>query len=144
MHIITITAYIDSPPLRVWELVGNFGGLTAWSRAAQGCRLEGEGVGCHRVITLAGGEVRERLEERDGASMRLAYSVISGSTLPVTGMRATLQLTPNAQGGTRVDWTLEGEPQGAPAEVAALLQPRYAARLEELREAASTPRKGLS
>ena len=136
MHIVTITAHIDSPAQRVWDLVGDFGGLAAWSRATRDCRLEGEGVGCLRVITGANGEVRERLEERDGASMRLVYSAVSGSTLPVAGMRATLELTQDPQGGTRVDWRIDGDPQGDLAEVAALLQPRYAARLVELRDAA--------
>lgn len=134
MHIVTVTRHIAAPAQKVWRMAGNFGGLRAWSRAVVDCTLEGDGVGCHRTITTAGGTVLERLDALDPAAMRLVYTPVSGSSLPVTGLRATLQLFAVPE-GTRVEWRLDGEPQGSPAEVAALLKTRYAARLKELDEA---------
>lgn len=134
MHIVTVTRHIAAPAQKVWRLAGDFGGLRAWSRAVVDCTLEGDGVGCHRTITTAGGAVRERLDALDPAAMRLAYTPVSGSSLPVTGLHATLQLFA-VPDGTRAEWRLDGEPQGSPTEVAALLKARYAARLEELDEA---------
>ena len=61
-------------------------------------------------------------------AQRLSYTPVSGSSLPVRALRATIAVTALQPQDTRVDWTIEGEPIGDPAEVAALLQTRYAAR----------------
>ena len=135
MNIVTVTADIDATPASVWAFAGDFGGLAAWSRAVQDCVVEGQGVGAQRTITLANGKVRERLEEHDPAAMRIAYAVVSGSTLPVAGLRATIQLTALGCRGTRAEWRLDGDPKGDVRQVQSLLRARYEARLEELRNA---------
>lgn len=134
MHLVTVSAHYPAPSDAVWRVVGDFGGLRAWSRSVQECILEGAGVGSHRVIVTAAGRIRERLDEWDAVAQRLSYTPVSGSSLPVRDLRATIAVMALPQ-STRVDWTIEGEPVGDAAEVAALLQARYAARLEELRGA---------
>ena len=139
MHIVTVTATLNAPVEPVWALVGNFGGLKAWSASVKDCIVEGHGVGSHRVIVTAAGSVRERLDEWDPSAYRVVYAVESGSSLPVRGMRATITLTPETGSRTRVDWRVDGEPLGRTEEVAAQLTTRYQARLEELRSVCTKP-----
>ena len=134
MHIVTATATFDAPADAVWAIVGDYGGLKAWSRAVQQCELEGSGVGGHRVLTTAAGRIRERLDAWDPAARRLVYTPVSGSSLPVRDLQASITVTPTGPAGSRVDWRIEGEPLGPTAEVAAQLRARYQARLEELRD----------
>lgn len=132
---ISVYAELQASPDAVWKLVGDFANLAAWSPAIHGCVMDGEGVGAHRTIRTAAGAVRERLDEWDPQAKRLAYTPVSGSSLPVRGLRATIALSALPSGSTRVEWRIEGEPTQPQAAVEALLQKRYAARLEDLRNA---------
>jgi len=134
VHLLTVSATFDAPPAAVWAVVGDFGGLPAWSRAVQKCELEGSGVGCHRLLTTAAGQVRERLEVWDPEARRLAYSIVSGSSLPVRDTLAAISVTPLQAGGSQVDWRVDGEPLGDRAAITNQLRARYEARLGELRE----------
>lgn len=131
---VSVTATLDAPIAAVWALVGDFANLPAWSPSVVACRMEGSGVGSHRVIVTAAGEVRERLDALDPAQHRIVYTPVAGSSLPLRGSQASIHLT--AEGGrTHVVWRIEGEPMKPAGEVEELLRVRYAARLEDLRRA---------
>lgn len=135
MPIATISKELAFPVEDVWRIVADFGNLRSWSRAVTDCICEGQGIGSHRVIVAGASRVRERLDEWDPVAHRMVYTPVSGSSLPVRALRATIALTPLSAERTRVDWIIEGEPLGDASQVAAQLHARYAARLEELRGA---------
>ena len=134
MHIVTVSTILEAPAGDVWAVAGDFGGIRRWSSAIQDCQVEGTGVGSLRTLTTAGGQVREQLVEWDPAARRLGYGVISGSSLPVRGMRAWITVTPTGERACRVDWRIEGEPTAPVESVSQQLRSRYAARLQELRD----------
>jgi hypothetical protein len=132
---VLVTTELNSSADAVWALVGDFGNLPAWSPAVRGCTVDGTGVGSHRTILTANGEVRERLEAWEPERWHLAYAPVSGSALPVRGLKASISLLPAGAQRTRLNWRLEGEPLRPQAEVEQLLRTRYAARLDDLRDA---------
>lgn len=131
----SVCATLDAPIDAVWVLVGDFANLPAWSPAVTGCTMEGAGVGAHRTIVTAAGEVRERLDAWDGGNHRIAYTPVSGSSLPLRGAHASIQLVAQEQHRTRVEWCIEGEPTSPPDQVEQLLRARYSARLGDLQRA---------
>lgn len=133
MHLVTVSTTLEFPIDAVWALVGDFGNLKAWSRAVIDCTAEGEGVGAHRSIATAGGIVRERLDAWDPVAKRLTYTPVSGSSLPVRGLQATISLFAQSDAETLIEWRIDGEPIEAAGDVVELLRKRYSARLEELR-----------
>ena len=99
----------------VWTLVGDFGGLVE----AMGVPVEltGEGIGQTRKIPVGAEPTVERLEERDEKAKRIVYSIVS-SGLPVSGYVSTMQLSPEGESRTRLDWSSTFEPSGVSEEEA--------------------------
>src|SRR5882757_11414011 len=65
---------IAAPQALVWAAVRGVDGLERWFPVIDGCRVEGSGVGCLRIMDLAGGgEMRDRIEEIDDSAQRLIY-----------------------------------------------------------------------
>jgi len=60
---------------KAWAAIRAIGGLDRWFPIISACRVEGEGVGALRVMTLAGGggEMRDRIVEISDAARRLRY-----------------------------------------------------------------------
>ncbi|NEC85068.1 SRPBCC family protein [Streptomyces sp. SID12501] len=98
-----IRAEIDD----VWSLVGNFGGLGRWIPEI-GCTLEGDGSGAVRTITYPDGHVVcERLDALDDHDHVIAYTIVSGSAVPVENLSGTIRLRPgSAAGRTSVEWVV--------------------------------------
>lgn len=132
MQLATVSRAVEAPAEAVWAIVGDFGGIQKWSRAIQNCETEGTGVGSHRTLMTAAGQVREQLIEWDPVNRRIGYGVVSGSSMPVRNMRAWITVTPSDAGGSKVEWRVEGEPTAPVEAVSEQLRARYAARLEEL------------
>ena len=71
---VKVSETVAAPAAKVWELLGDFGGVTKWGGAMmQSCKVEGEGVGAVRRIGLPGGmEIAERCESlRRGEALAL-------------------------------------------------------------------------
>jgi mxaD protein len=103
---------------KVWQVVGDFNGLPAFVAAATKSRMEGDGVGALRTLTLPdGAEIVERLETYDDEARTLTYSIVSGP-LPVANYLSMVEVTPLADGQCRVKWSSTFEAAGASEEEA--------------------------
>jgi len=94
---------IDARPVDVWDAVRDFGALH--QRLVPGfvtdTRLDGDA----RIVTFANGMVaRELLVDCDDARRRLVYAVISER---VKQHSASVQVTAEADGRSRLAWTVD-------------------------------------
>ena len=82
---VKVSESVAAPAAKVWELLGDFGGVTKWGGSMlQSCSVEGEGVGAVRRIGLRGGmEIAERCEAYDAAKRSFSYSILGKSPIPI-------------------------------------------------------------
>jgi uncharacterized protein YndB with AHSA1/START domain len=98
---------IAAPQDKVWAAVAGVDGLERWFPVIDGCRLEGSGVGCLRVLTLAGGggELHDRLEEIDDDTQRLVYHRIA-HPFPTTKYIGRVNVRPHGDSAV-LTWTVD-------------------------------------
>jgi hypothetical protein len=108
----------------VWATIRDFGGLGRYFDPVVHCRLEGQGVGARRIVTLRtpdGKEVMvtERLDELDEQSRRLSYSIPDATGFPMKdGYVGTMQLRRLGERKCELQWTaLIEPPDGVPENV---------------------------
>ena len=89
---------VSAAPDKVWEKVGDFGGVADFFPGIDSFRLEGD----DRIIGMFGMEIRERLVARDDAGRSISYSVVDG--VPVDSHEATITVEPEGD-GSKVTWT---------------------------------------
>jgi hypothetical protein len=120
MSEVKVNETIGAPAAEVWELLGDFGGVTKWGGAMlESCTVEGSGVGAVRTIGLAGGgSIQERCEAYDGPKRSLTYSIIGNSPLPLRNYVSTCRVVEAGPDACRVEWEGRFEPNGAPEEQA--------------------------
>lgn len=134
MQIMAINGEIAWPARKVWSVVSDFGGLKQWNPAVISCTLTGSGVGAERVFVTRAATITERIDALDDAGMKIAYSIVSGSTIPVKDGKLTITVAPIGPDRCTVAWTLAGEPDGvALADLRAQTEKRYLGRLDDLR-----------
>jgi hypothetical protein len=99
---------IDAPAEKVWEIVGDFGGLSRWlppileSRIILGKSREAGGV---RELTRANGtKVQEKLTEYDPWNMTFTYTYVGGQPL-ASHYFATITVKDLGAGKTGVNWS---------------------------------------
>ena len=80
-----ITKKLNVPADVVWQAIRKIGRLDVWFPFIETCRVEGEGQGALRYMTIAngGGEIKDIIEEIDDSQMRLVY-LRPVSPFPVT------------------------------------------------------------
>mgnify|MGYP001604208179 CR=1 FL=1 len=118
MTTVEVVETVNSNAQSVWDILGNFGGLTVGG-SITAFSVEGEGVGAVRTITMGGADIVERLEEFDTGAMALTYTIINDDCpLPVSGYSATIKVTSNGDNACTVEWVGTFEPKGAPEEAA--------------------------
>lgn len=100
----SVTIDIDATPDEVWAVLGDPTSVPRWYPKYATAEVDGD----TRVLrTAEGGELRERLLERDDARRFSSYSVLSGA--PVASHLASFEVT--AEGaGSRVRWATRAEP----------------------------------
>ncbi|HYW05278.1 MAG TPA: SRPBCC family protein [Gammaproteobacteria bacterium] len=108
---------IDAPAARVWEMIGDFGGL-ARIGLVPSCTVEGEGIGAVRTLDMGGPVVRERLEAHDDAGRTLTYTMVETGPLPVRNYRSTIRVLEEGPQRCTIDWAGEFDPLGDAAEQA--------------------------
>jgi hypothetical protein len=111
---------VAAPATKVWELLGDFGGVGKWGgELLESCTVEGTGVGAVRTIGLPGGlSMQERCEALDEVGRALTYSIIGACPLPIRDYRATCRVVETGANACRVDWEGRFEPEGVPEEQA--------------------------
>jgi hypothetical protein len=95
------------------EAISRIGRLDVWFPTIATCRVEGDGVGAHRYLTLRrGGDITDRVVEIDATRRRLVYERIR-SPFPVTSYRGTVEVFPSFDGRAVVVWTVDFESEPA-------------------------------
>ena len=114
---VTKTVDVQSPPAKVWSVIGDFCGIGQWHPAIQTCVPSTDGGKTLRTLGLkGGGTLVESQTARDDAKMSYTYAIVSGP-LPVSDYSSTLSVAPKA-GGATVTWTGSFKAKGAPDAVA--------------------------
>jgi dCMP deaminase len=116
-----IKAPIGAPAEDVWALARDFNGLPRWVPGIVGSRLEGDGIGATRHLTIKwrGDQwAAEKLESFDERRFHMTYSIVD-STLPVKTYLSSFRLLPADDGKSCIlDWSAEFEANNASAEEA--------------------------
>ena len=118
---------IDAPPDAVWAVVGDPVGIPRWYATYVACEVDGD---VRRLRRADGGQLVERILERDEPGRSYAYEITSG--VPLTGHLASFEVRPEG-GGSRVIWRTRGEPEDG-SDLAARLAPRQLEALAALKE----------
>jgi hypothetical protein len=120
MSEVRVSETVAAPAARVWELLGDFGGVTRWGGSMlQSCTVEGSGVGAVRRIGGPGGmQIVERCEALDPERRSLSYSIIEKSPIPIKNYLSTVTVVETAPDACRVDWRGTFEPDGIAEEQA--------------------------
>jgi carbon monoxide dehydrogenase subunit G len=117
---------VAAAPDKVWEKVGDFGGVADFFPGIDSFRLEGD----DRIIGMFGMEIRERLVSRDDATRSITYSVVEG--VPLDSHQATISVEPDGE-GSKVTWSYAVTPD----EMAPIFGDTYKAALASLENAFS-------
>lgn len=112
---LTASTEIGRPADEVWDVIGQFDGITRWAPGIVECRLEGYDVGAVRHIKFKNGmEVSERLETFDPENRTFSYSIVKGP-LPVENYLSTVAVEDKGDRCT-LHWETQGDPKGVPEE----------------------------
>ena len=105
-----ITKKLNVPAYVVWQAICDIDRLDVWFPIIETCRVEGDGVGALRYMTIAnnGGEIKDSIEEIDDSKMRLVY-LRPVSPFPVSYYQGTVEVFTSYDGLGIVVWTIEFE-----------------------------------
>jgi carbon monoxide dehydrogenase subunit G len=96
---------IDASPEHVWDAIRDFGAVH--ERVVPGFVVDTQLDGNDRIVTFFSGAVqREPLVDLDDEARRLVYAAID-SPLGATHYNASVQVFPDGDGGSRVEWTVD-------------------------------------
>lgn len=109
MAIVRAEIHIDRNPDRVWEVVGDVGGISRWLPGIEVSSYEnGE-----RTCEIGGGRGRlvEKILLRDDAARRYEYTITEGGA-GYSSHHASMSVTPEGD-GSRFVWEMRLEPEEA-------------------------------
>lgn len=127
-----ITKKLNVPADVVWDAIRKIGRLDVWFPFIETCRVEGEGQGALRYMTIAndGGDIKDTIEEIDDNNMRLVY-LRPILPFPVADYKGTVEVFKSYDGLAVVVWTIDFESQPEDtASVAELVRSAISAGLE--------------
>jgi hypothetical protein len=116
MSQINVTQTLAADTDALWGVVRAFGEV-GWIPGGESAEIQGEGPGMVRIFQGPKGAVHEKLESVDEAKRAVVYTIPQGIPFPVTGYRATMEVSDDGGKG-RLSWTCEFEPDGVSAEEA--------------------------
>lgn len=106
---VTLSVDVAAAPADVWAVIGNFQDMS-WHPAVFSSTGEGGNtIDATRVLTLGqdgGPTISEQLYKYDAEKMSYSYRItdVKVEVLPVTNYSSHLTVTPNASGGSHVEW----------------------------------------
>ncbi len=105
-----ITKKLNVPSEKVWEAISKIGRLDVWFPFIETCKVEGDGPGALRYMTIAdgGGDIKDTIEEIDPKKMKLIY-FRPISPFPVTYYKGTVEVFTSYDGLGIVVWTIDFE-----------------------------------
>jgi uncharacterized protein YndB with AHSA1/START domain len=123
-----LTIDIAAPADATWGLVGDPTGVPRWFTKYEAAEVDGD----TRVLRRAdGGELVERLLQRDESRRFYAYGVIAGA--PVSSHQASFEVQ-EAPGGSRVIWRTTAEGKDPEMDMEARLAPSQREGLERMKQ----------
>jgi hypothetical protein len=128
----TITKKMVVSADKAWDAIRQFGRLDVWFPSMAECRVEGEGIGAFRYLTLDGGlgDIIDRLVAIDEDSRRLTYERTE-SPFPVSSYVGNVEVFGSFDSLAVVAWTIDFESAPEVSEVvAAILKDAIAAGLD--------------
>ena len=100
---------LNVPADVVWAAIRKIGRLDVWFPIIETCRVDGDGAGALRYMTLSsGGEIKDTIEKIDDTNMRLVY-LRPISPFPVTYYKGTVEVFKSYDGLGVVVWTIDFE-----------------------------------
>ena len=110
-------ASINASADEVWNTISDFNGLPRFIPLIVDSRVEGEGVGAVRTITLQDGQQGvETLEHLDDQTMTLRYSLKDDPARPFKGYVSTMKLVSLGDNLCELEWSSTFEAQGGASE----------------------------
>lgn len=105
-----ISKKLNVPAERVWHAIRCIGRLDIWFPFIDTCRVEGNGPGALRFMTIAnnGGEIQDTIEKIDDIQRRLVYRR-PVSPFPVTDYTGTVEVFTSYDGFGIIVWTIDFE-----------------------------------
>jgi hypothetical protein len=103
-----------------WQAIRTIGRLDVWFPSIATCRVEGDGIGAHRYMTLRrGGDITDRVLDINPTRRQLTYQRIR-SPFPVTSYRGVVEVFESFDSRAIVVWTVDFE--SAPEDRAAVAE----------------------
>jgi len=127
-----ITKKLNVPSEKVWEAISKIGRLDIWFPFIETCKVEGDGPGALRYMTIAdgGGDIKDTIEEIDPKKMKLIY-LRPISPFPVTYYKGTVEVFTSYDGLGIVVWTIDFESKSEDsASVAEIIQSAISAGID--------------
>lgn len=132
---IEVRAEIPAPASAIWDVLRNFGGVSAWNPFVDRADISGEGVGMSRTITARDGvRIVELLELLDDDERRLRYSVQVESGATST---ADIRVEEEGAGRATVVWQSIRQAELTPEQEQAIVA-TLRSRIDALARAVST------
>lgn len=117
----SITKKLNVPTDKAWEAISKIGRLDVWFPIIATCKVEGNGVGAHRYMTLeGGGEITDVIEEINPIIKRLVYLRVK-SPFPVTYYKGTVEIFDSFDSMAVIAWTIDFESDAENSEPVAQL-----------------------
>ncbi len=93
MRAVEVIVRVQAPASRIWDALADFGGFLAWAGGPDdSIRVEGDGIGMIRHLSMSVGDIAERLTELDSEEMILAYELVYGEPIGMKNYRAQVQV----------------------------------------------------
>jgi hypothetical protein len=94
---------VDASPDATWAVVGDLGGVPKWFVKYPECTVDGD---LRTLVNAEGGQLVERILERDDKERSYSYSVIEGA--PLASHWASFAVVPR-DGGSTILWNTRAE-----------------------------------
>ncbi len=101
---VTVIKDIAVPPEWAWEKISSVGGVQHWMPGVADCRMEGRGIGAHRLCKTEMGWIREVVENIEHVERKFEYSVEGQGMLPFTKFRGIMQVFLKARHYSCIKW----------------------------------------
>jgi hypothetical protein len=105
---------------RAWEAISKIGRLDVWFPSIATCKVEGDGIGAYRYMTLRrGGDITDHIVDINPTRRQLTYQRVE-SPFPVTSYKGMVEVFESFDSRAVVVWTVNFE--SAPEDSAAVAE----------------------
>lgn len=128
MRLVDVTFEAGAPADKLWMVLADFPGFLNWAGGGQGeIRVEGDGIGMIRHLSMTVGEIAEKLVKLDDEEMLIGYELVNGEPIGMKVYRALVQVVKLSDDTSQVKWHGEFEAVDSTAEdqVAATLEATF-------------------